>query len=111
MAYQRGNIVLVQFPFSDLSTSKARPAVIVSGTLYSREQPDLLLAALTTNLSANDTLDYILQDWRIGGLRFPTAFKPVIATLEPSLIVFTIGQMTGRDLTEIEARLRKALEL
>ena len=60
MAYRRGDIVLVQYPYSDLSTSKARPAVIVSGTLYSREQPDLLLVALTTNLSANDSLDYAL---------------------------------------------------
>ncbi len=82
------------YPCSNLSTSKARPAVVVSGTLYGREQPELLLAALTTNLSTNDTLDYVLQDWQSSGLRFPTAFKPVIATiatLDPSLIVLPLG--------------------
>ena len=111
MAYRRGDIVLTPYPYTDLSSSKARPAVIVSGTLYGHEQPDLLLAALTTNISANDSLDYVLQDWQSSGLRFPTAFKPVIATLDPSLLVFTIGQMTPRDLAEVETRLRRALEL
>jgi len=31
MAFQRGDVVLVPFPFSDLSTIKVRPAVVVSG--------------------------------------------------------------------------------
>jgi mRNA-degrading endonuclease toxin of MazEF toxin-antitoxin module len=32
MAFQRGDVVLVPFPFSDLSTTKVRPAVVVSGS-------------------------------------------------------------------------------
>ncbi len=60
MAYRRGDIVLVQYPYSDLSSSKARPAVVVSSDLYSQEKPDLFFAALTTNLSAKDSRDYLL---------------------------------------------------
>jgi len=34
MTFRRGDVVLVPFPFSDLSTTKVRPAVVVSGALY-----------------------------------------------------------------------------
>ena len=49
MAYQRGDVLLVPFPFSDLSTSKVRPAVVVSSALYHTSEPDLLLAALAAH--------------------------------------------------------------
>ena len=52
MAYQRGEIVLVPFPFSDLSTTKVRPAIVISSAMYHQAEPDLLLAAITSNLSA-----------------------------------------------------------
>ena len=35
MTFRRGDVVLVPFPFSDLSTTKVRPAVVVSGALFS----------------------------------------------------------------------------
>lgn len=112
MAYQKGEVVLVNYPYTDMTTLKVRPAVVVSGSLYQAEQPDLMLAALTTNVAAaTESLDYILQDWQVTGLCFETAFKPVIATLEPALIVHSIGRLTSRDLTEIETRLKSALEL
>jgi hypothetical protein len=46
MAFQRGDVVLVPFPFSDLSTTKIRPAVVVSSALYHDQEPDLILAAI-----------------------------------------------------------------
>ena len=50
MKFQRSDVVLVPFPFSDLSTTKVRPAVVVSSALYHATEPDLLLAALTFKL-------------------------------------------------------------
>jgi hypothetical protein len=71
-----------------------------------------MLAALTTNVSnATGALDYILRDWGGAGLRFPTAFKPVVLTASPRLVVHRIGWLTPRDLAEVQDRLRRALEL
>ena len=42
MTFHRGDVVLVPFPFSDLSTTKVRPAVVVSSTLYHSTEPDIL---------------------------------------------------------------------
>ena len=112
MAYSRGDVVLVPYPYTDLSDTKTRPAPIISSNAYHSQQPDVILSALTTNiLAATDTLDYVLQDWTAAKLRFPTAFKPVIVTLDPALIVHHIGNISARDLAEIESRLREAIGL
>lgn len=112
MPHQRGDILLVPFLFSDLSTTKVRPAVVISGRQYHATQPDILLAAITSKLSASpDPLDYPLSDWQSAGLRYPSAFKPVIFTLEPGRVILHIGSLTMADMIEIDSRLRLALNL
>ncbi len=112
MKSRRGDVVLVPFPFSDLSTTKVRPAVIVSSTLYHSTEPDLLLAALTSRVAAAaGPFDYVLNDWRAAGLRYPSALKPVLFTLDPAHVVYRIGALTSADLAQIDRRLRRALAL
>lgn len=45
-----GDLVLVPFPFTDQSTTKRRPAVVVSSAAYHRERPDLVILAVTSQL-------------------------------------------------------------
>jgi mRNA interferase MazF len=112
MAFQRGDVVLVPFPFSDLSTAKVRPAVVVSGSLYHTTEPDLILAAITSKTAtATGSLDYVLSDWQTANLRYPSALKPVLFTLDPTRVLHRIGALTASDLAEIDHRLRRALEL
>lgn len=44
MAFQRGDIVLIPFPFTDLTATKTRPAIVVSGAVYHSVRSELLLA-------------------------------------------------------------------
>ena len=112
MPHQRGDVLLVPFPFSDLSTTKVRPSVVISSRHYHSTQPDILLAAITSKLSASpDPLDYSLTNWQSAGLRYPSAFKPVLFTLEPHRVILHIGKLTAADMTEIDNRLRLAMNL
>jgi len=112
MAFQRSDVVLVPFPFSDLSTSKVRPAVVVSSDLYHATEPDLLLAALTSRVAtATGPLDYVLNDWRAAGLRHPSALKPVLFTLDPVRVLHRIGALTPTDMEQVNQRLLCALAL
>jgi len=38
-----GDVVLVPFPFTDQTTTKKRPAVVVSSDAYHRDRPDVIL--------------------------------------------------------------------
>ena len=46
--YSFGDVVLVPFPFTDQSTVKKRPAVIVSSRIYQQERSDVILMAVTS---------------------------------------------------------------
>lgn len=112
MAHQRGDVVLVPFPFSDLSTTKVRPAVVVSSSLYHVIEPDLILAAITSNIAlARGPFDYVLNDWEAADLRYPSAFKPVLFTLDPVRVLHSIGTISPRDLAEVSKRLSSILDL
>ncbi len=45
--YEFGDVLLAPFPFTDQSTTKRRPAVVVSSEAYHRERPDLVILAVT----------------------------------------------------------------
>jgi len=47
------DIILIPFPFSDLSESKIRPALVVSNNIYNSQSLDIVVTAITSNLSPN----------------------------------------------------------
>jgi mRNA interferase MazF len=78
-----GDVVLVAFPFTNLQSTKKRPAVIISSAAYQQERPDVILMAITSQIrQPMPTGEAILQDWRAAGLPKPSALKPLIATIE-----------------------------
>ena len=111
MAFSRGDVILVPFPFSDLSTTKVRPAVVVSSEAYGANLPDLLLAAITSRVNRPGPFELHFTDWAEAGLRFPSALKPVIATIDPGRVVHIVGRLSERDLEAVDATLRTALDL
>jgi mRNA interferase MazF len=90
-----GTIVLIHFPFTDLSSTKRRPALIVSPASYAARFGDVVLLALTSQ-NQNDPL-LALGQWRAAGLPKPTWIKPLIGTLSVGLVERQIGQIDPRD--------------
>jgi mRNA interferase MazF len=112
MAFQRGDVVLIPFPYTDLAATKTRPAVVVSSDHYHAVRSELLLAYVSSQLSkAHDTIDYVLTDWAQAGLPKPSFVRPKIAAIEPSLIVHQAGRLSAQDMRQVDGRLRQALAL
>lgn len=110
MAFRRGDVVLVPFPYTDLSAAKTRPAVVVSSDLYHRIRSELLLAFISSQVAqAHPALDYVLLDWQSAGLLKPSLVRPRIAAVEPALVAYHVGALSARDLQEVDQRLRLAL--
>jgi len=51
--YNRGDVVLVPFPFSDQTTAKKRPAVIISSNTYNDTSRDIVIMAITSQARGN----------------------------------------------------------
>ena len=63
-SYRRGDIVLVSFPFTDLSSSKRRPALVISPDAFNKRGQDVVLAAITSCVLRRGKLDGVLQELR-----------------------------------------------
>lgn len=81
--FEFGDVVLVRFPFTDQSTTKKRPAVVVSSADYNVRRPDVIVAAVSSRVRMPTGFgELILEGWRDAGLLAPSAVKPVLATIE-----------------------------
>lgn len=101
-----GDVLLVPFPFTDQSTTKRRPAVVVSSAAYHRERQDLIILAVTSqSRPVAGVGEALISKWKEAGLLRPSVLKPVLATLERSLALRTLGSLADED----RAALRRVL--
>jgi len=76
--YKFGDVVLVPFPFTDQTTTKKRPAVVVSSANYQHERSDLILIAVTSQANpATSFGEMTITGWQVAGLIKPSIIKPV----------------------------------
>ncbi len=97
-SYSFGDIVLVPFPFTDQSTTKRRPAVVVSSDRYHRERRDLVIMAVSSQARPAGGIGEVqVKDWQAARLLKPSVVKPVITTIERSLVIRTLGRLKEAD--------------
>lgn len=109
-AYEFGDVILVPFPFTDQSTSKRRPAVVVSSDAYHRERPDLVILAVTSQARpATGFGEAVVVRWRDAGLLRPSVLKPVLATIAPGLVLRKLGRLADEDRAALRNPLREIL--
>lgn len=104
MNYAFGDVILVPFPFTDQSTTKQRPAVVVSSHGYNMQRPDLILLAITSQVRASLPFGAMLvADWQTAGLIKPSVCKPLITTVEQSLVIKRLGRLSSNDAASLRA--------
>jgi len=94
-SYSKNEIVLIRYPFSDLSDSKVRPAVVVSEPHPSQ---DVFVIALTSRIERLLPGEFVLVGWALAGLNVPTAVKRGLFTAHHSLIVKVVGSLNEIEL-------------
>ena len=94
-----GAVVLVPFPFSDLSRSKLRPAVVLADA----GRGDWILCQITSKPYADPhavSLDH--ADFQVGSLRIKSYARPgKLFTANQQLIVSQAGQLTTAAFTRV----------
>jgi mRNA interferase MazF len=107
-----GDVIVVDYPFSDAEESKARPAVIISTPLYHAHKEDALLLAITGRLKVTEALGEVLvQDWQQAGLLKPSALKAKIATVARSRFLAHLGRLSERDQIHVKNLLARIIDV
>ena len=104
---KRGSIVLIKYPFTDLSSTKKRPALVISPDKYNA-MDDLVIAFITSNLQGIERYgDYLIEQWKQAGLPLPSILRMKFATVSKDIIVKKIGHVENNDQKHISRLLQK----
>jgi mRNA interferase MazF len=102
----KGEVVVIPFPFSDLTQAKRRPALVIAEL----EGDDLILFQITSQaikdkyaISIND------NNFEMGGLKKPSNIRPNrIFTADAHLVLYRIGKLKAEKLAEV---IEKVIEI
>jgi mRNA interferase MazF len=104
--YNHGDVVLVSFMFADEAGEKLRPAVIVSSGVYHQSRNEVIIAAITSRIDRVLAGDYLIGDWQIAGLLFPSVATGIIRTIKQEMIARKLGSMAAPDMMAISDKLK-----
>lgn len=111
-SYERGDVVLVPFVFTDASAIKRRPAVVVSSPDFHVSRSELVIAAVTSRVRKPLLVgDHRIAAWRAAGLAKPSTATGILWTVRATMPTRRLGRLSDTDMKGFERSLRRALAL
>jgi len=101
--FVKGDVVVLPFPYTDLSTTKKRPALVVA-TLKGE---NVVLAQITTKQRDDeDALPLKKTDFASGALKVDSIIMPsILFTAESSTVDYKVGRIKPEKIKEVEKRI------
>ncbi len=101
-----GDIIIVSFPFTDLISYKARPAVVIAET--PDEYKDVLVSLITSVIPGQlNSLKIRLAYDKINNLKVNSVITVYrIATIETNKIIAVIGKLNKEQLKEFKEKFK-----
>jgi mRNA interferase MazF len=107
VAYPLFAVVRVPFPFSDRTSVKRRPAVILSAMEFQDNSGHVLLAMVTTAKQSSWPLDWPIKHLQGTGLSQPCIVRLKLFTLDDRLILGPLGELASADQIGVQLNLQK----
>ncbi|NJK69968.1 MAG: type II toxin-antitoxin system PemK/MazF family toxin [Microcoleus sp. CSU_2_2] len=114
MKLKKGDIVLVEFPFTDLSDKKLRPAVVLWASSTINEITICFISSQNvTSLSLDEfALNAADPEFYSTGLRVSSKVRVTrIVSLEQKLILRRLGELGPQQMQQLNATLIQAFQL
>jgi mRNA interferase MazF len=111
---KRGEVVLVEWFYSDLTGSKLRPAVVVQADFLNGLIDDTILVAITSTRHGIPGVEVEIDpalETASGLVKVSYVSCSNIATRDQTLIDQTLGVLSDATMQQIEACLKKVLDL
>ena len=106
--FVKGDIIVLPFPFSDLSTSKRRPALVVAKGEYG----DVILCQITSKAKkGTEVIELKDKDFHEGKLKITSYVRPrKIFTADLGLILYKADKVKKEKITEVEDSICKIVK-
>ena len=107
--FVKGDVVVLPFPFSDLSSSKRRPALVVAIA----SSDDIVLAQITSrSFSDNYAIELSINDFSNGGLNIASNIRPnKLFTANVNIVAYKAGNLKTQKMKEVAATIIKLLSV
>lgn len=107
--YNRGDILLVKFTFSEGEGAKRRPALLLSTEDYNEHRQELIIAAITSNLERQLVGDAKINNWKEAKLLYPSSVTAIIRTIKKNTVDRKLGKLPDNDFQSVEKNLKNVL--
>lgn len=110
--YKQGDILLIPIPFTDLTSSKKRPVLVLSNEDYNCKTEDIIVAAITSNITSKDYSIFITNsDLLEGNLKVDSCIRvDKIYTLAQNIVIKKFGEVNENVLNEVKNKINKLIE-
>jgi len=113
--YRRGQVVVLNIPFTDRTGTKRRPALVVSTETFHRKLLDVIVCPISSQpryFQRPGPGDHPLVHWSSVGLRHPSTVRVSnILAVEKRIIKRVLGVIPAEDLSRVERGLAQAFGL
>ncbi len=116
MKVRRGDIVLVDFPYSDHTGSKVRPALVVQADVWNQRLDDTILALITgsrrrrVGAATQFAIDIATAEGKQTGLRLNSVVQGEnLITYDQALVLRVLGRLSASAMKQIDSCLKASL--
>jgi len=104
---KKGDIVLIPFPFTDLTGNKNRPALVLINS-----DEDVSVCFITTQTKRKTEYDLSVQPSDLNGLKKPSLIRlNKLATIDKNLVIGRLGELDLQDIGILNFNLARILNL
>jgi mRNA interferase MazF len=107
--YNQGDILLIPVPFTDLTSNKKRPVMVLSNDSYNQMTEDIIVAAITSNLTEKEYAVLITtNEIEEGILKHDSIIRvDKIYTLSQSIVISKFGKVKKEILQSVKEKFEK----
>jgi mRNA interferase MazF len=110
VGFERFDVVVVPFPFTDRNADKRRPALVLSSAKFNAAAGHSVMAMITSLGNAPWPLDAPISDLAAAGLPAVSVVRMKLFILDHRLVLRKAGQLAAKDRRGVEKALRELLE-
>lgn len=110
--HKQGEILLIPIPFTDLSSNKRRPVLVLSNDYYNSKTDDIIVAAITSNiLSKGYSISITNDDLVEGNLKMDSFIRvDKIYTLAQGIVVKKFGKVNGEIIDKAKGKIIEIID-